>query len=267
MTMLTFIIGPAGAGKSTFTSSFRDWLKSQEVPVLTFNMDPAVENMEYLPDIDVREYVFVRNILEKYGLGPNGAIIASMDMVLEHLGQLEKEFEEFDEGYILIDTPGQMEIFVFRKSGEYIVNSLCSRDKKCSIIFLIDSIIVSSPSDFISQLFMAASVFYRFKYPLMGVFSKIDLLSPEEKDRIRKWIYEESSLERDIEESEKELVKDFSRKMLRVVSDFIEYFPIIMASSVTFEGFEQIYGYLQQIYMGGEDFEKTTKFIEDLSKV
>ncbi|RLE59827.1 MAG: GTPase [Thermoprotei archaeon] len=264
MTLLVFIIGPAGAGKSTFTSSFRDWLKTQEAPVLTFNLDPAVENMEYLPDIDVREYVFVRDILEKYGLGPNGAIIASMDMVLEHLGKLEKEFEDFDEGYILIDTPGQMEIFVFRKSGEYIVNSLCSKDRKCAIIFLMDSIIVSSPSDFISQLFMAASVFYRFKYPLMGVFSKVDLLSPEEKERIRRWIEEESSLERDVEKSEREIVKDFSRKMLRVVSDFKGYFPTIMASSTTFEGFEHIYSYLQQIYMGGEDFEKTTKFVEDI---
>ncbi len=259
---MVYILGPAGSGKSTFTAGFRDWLKSQEVPVMTFNLDPAVEELSYLPDIDVREYVFTRNIMEKYHLGPNGAIIASMDMVLEYLGYMEKEVQQMEEGYVLVDTPGQMEIFVFRKSGEFIVKSLCSQGRVCAVIFMMDPLITSSPSDLISQLFMAASVFYRLKFPLLGVFSKIDLLSEEERIKIQTWISNASQLERDIEFLDKDILRDFSRKIFRSIIEFKEYFPIILSSSKTFEGYDEVYRFLQQIYRGGEDFERTTSLVE-----
>jgi len=46
------------------------------------NLDPGVEELPYTPQTDVREYVNVRDVMRRYGLGPNGALIKSIDTLL-----------------------------------------------------------------------------------------------------------------------------------------------------------------------------------------
>jgi GTPase SAR1 family protein len=253
--LLVFIIGPAGSGKSTFTSSFKDWLLSQNVPVSTINMDPAVESLEYDPDIDIREFVFVRDVLEKYDLGPNGAIIASLDLAVEYLDKVTNQVNELPEGYVLVDTPGQMEIFAYRQSGRYIIKELCPVDRKCSAVFLIDATICMEPYDFLSQIFLSSSVYYRFRVPLLALINKIDLLDQKEREKIAKWISEKDALENALEGIES-VDKDFTRKIARMLSEYMEIVPFIPVSSKLSENFEEVYYYLHQIYRGGEDFEK-----------
>lgn len=253
---LVYIIGPAGAGKSSFTEAFRDWLKSQETPVSCVNLDPAVENLNYDPEVDVREYVFTREIMDKYSLGPNGAIIASMDLLLEHLARIDSKIEELGEGYVLIDTPGQMEIFAFRKSGKYLVEALC-RERRCATVFLGDSMIVDRPGDLLSQLMMAASIYYRFSLPMTTVLNKVDLLSPPERGRLEGWVSSPETFEEAVMAE-----KFFTRNMFISIKDFLETLPPILVSSKKFIGFEEVYVHLHGIYMGGEDFERTTSLVE-----
>uniref|UniRef100_A0A7C4FFQ1 GTPase n=1 Tax=Thermofilum pendens TaxID=2269 RepID=A0A7C4FFQ1_THEPE len=259
---VVFVIGPAGSGKSTFTSSFRDWLVPQNVPVTTLNMDPAVEELAYLPDIDIREYVFVRNIQEKYKLGPNGAIIASVDLSVEYLGEINKQVEESPEGYVLVDTPGQMEIFMYRQSGEIITSTLCSSGRKCAAVVVMDATIATSPSDFISQVFLAASSYYRLNLPMVALVNKIDLLSREERERLEEWISDIVSLEEHFLWTRTSRLSTFTSSVLRLLHDFMQIVPFIPISSKTGENFETVYFFLQQVYMGGEDFELPEKFRE-----
>jgi GTPase SAR1 family protein len=258
---MVFVIGPAGSGKSTFTSSFRDWLVPQNVPVTTLNMDPAVEELAYLPDIDIREYVFVRNIQEKYKLGPNGAIIASVDLSVEYLGEVNKQVEESPEGYVLVDTPGQMEIFMYRQSGEIITSTLCS-GRKCAAVVVMDATIAASPSDFISQVFLAASSYYRLNLPMVALLNKIDLLSQEEREKLEEWLSDIVSLEEHFLWTRTSRLSTFTSSVLRLLHDFMQIVPFIPVSSKTGENFETVYFFLQQVYMGGEDFELPEKFRE-----
>ncbi|MCC6003160.1 MAG: ATP/GTP-binding protein [Thermofilum sp.] len=253
--LLVFVVGPAGSGKSTFTASFRDWLSSQNVPVSTVNMDPAVEFLEYDPDIDIREYVFVRDVLEKYNLGPNGAIIASLDLAVEHLGEVTRLIYDLPEGYVLIDTPGQMEIFAYRQSGMYIIRELCTADRKCSAVFLVDATISMEPYDFLSQVFLSSSVYYRFRIPLLTLINKIDLLDLKEREKLERWISERDALETSFE-TVHVMDKEFTRKIVRLLSEFMDVVPFIPVSSRQNQNFEEVFFYLQQVYMGGEDFEK-----------
>jgi Conserved hypothetical ATP binding protein. len=252
--LLVFIIGPAGSGKSTFTSSFKDWLLSQNVPVSTINMDPAVESLEYDPDIDIREFVFVRDVLEKYDLGPNGAIIASLDLAVEYLDKVTDQVNELPEGYVLVDTPGQMEIFAYRQSGRYIIKELCPVDRKCSAVFLIDATICMEPYDFLSQIFLSSSVYYRFRFPLLALINKIDLLD-QKKEKNSEMGLRERCIRKCLEGIES-VDKDFTRKIARMLSEYMEIVPFIPVSSKLSENFEEVYYYLHQIYRGGEDFEK-----------
>lgn len=253
MHLIIFVIGPAGSGKSTFTASFRDWLIPQNVPVTTLNLDPAVEDLAYLPDIDIREYVFVRNVQEKYKLGPNGAIIASVDLSVEYLGEVIRQVDEAPEGYVLVDTPGQMEIFTYRQSGEIITKTLCE-GRHCAAAVVLDATIALSPSDFISQVFLAASSFYRLNLPMIALVNKVDLLLPEDREKLEDWISNIVSLEEQLLWTQSARLSSFTASVLRVLHDFMQLVPFIPVSSKTSENFGTVYYFLQQIYMGGEDF-------------
>ena len=61
---LAFIIGTAGSGKSHFTAAFADWLKMSKQDVAIDNLDPGALKLPYQPEVDVRNYVDVGNLME-----------------------------------------------------------------------------------------------------------------------------------------------------------------------------------------------------------
>ena len=80
---VVFIIGTAGSGKSQLTATFGEWLKMSKQDVVTVNLDPGVSTLPYSPEVDVRDYVDVGNLMEEYGLGPNGALIMAADLIAD----------------------------------------------------------------------------------------------------------------------------------------------------------------------------------------
>jgi hypothetical protein len=56
-------------------------MNSLEYDVITMNLDPGVVRLPYSPDIDVRQFVDYNDIVDRYELGPNGALIVAMDQV------------------------------------------------------------------------------------------------------------------------------------------------------------------------------------------
>lgn len=53
------------------------------------NLDPAAESFGYKPALDVKELVTVPDVMEEMELGPNGALVYSMEYLLENLNWLE----------------------------------------------------------------------------------------------------------------------------------------------------------------------------------
>jgi len=129
LTVMVFIIGTAGSGKSRLTAAFNDWLKMSKQDVAIINLDPGVSSLPYQPDVDVRDYVNVDNLMDEYRLGPNGALIMASDLVADEIEKISKEVEELRSDIVLVDTSGQMELFAFRASGPYIVSELTKEQK------------------------------------------------------------------------------------------------------------------------------------------
>ena len=74
-----FFVGTAGSGKSTLTHTFQSWMNSLGLDAITVNLDPGVDYLMYTPDIDIREWVSLTEIMKTHNLGPNGAQIACAD--------------------------------------------------------------------------------------------------------------------------------------------------------------------------------------------
>jgi len=249
---ITFIIGTAGSGKSLLTASFSDWLRIQRQNVITVNLDPGVLTLPYTPDIDIRDYIKIEQLMEQYELGPNGALIMAADLIAEETERLGDEIASFRPDIALIDTPGQMELFAFRASGPYIASELTKEPK--ALIYLFDSVFSSSPLNYVSNLFLSAAVYNRFLIPQVHVLSKSDLLPTEEMNRIVDWSADPNALETAIEEKLSGTRRLFSRDMMRVVHKLGLRFLLIPVSAKTNDGLINLNATLERIFASGEKF-------------
>jgi GTPase SAR1 family protein len=111
-----------GSGKSLLTGAFANWLQLQKQNVTAVNLDPGVVTLPYTPDIDIRDYIKIEQLMDEYKLGPNGALIMAADLIAEETERLSDEIATFKPDIALIDTHGQMERFAFRQSGPYLAN-------------------------------------------------------------------------------------------------------------------------------------------------
>jgi len=191
---VAIILGTAGSGKSALTAAIADYLDNKGEDFATVNLDPGTleENLPYEPDINVRDYIRAEEIMTRYKLGPNGAMVASMDLTVRYIENLKSDIENYAPDYLIVDTPGQMEIFAYRPAGPMLLKGLFGEpDYRASLIFIFDPFLCSiSPNTLLSLIFLSISVFWRFGLPIVNVLSKKDLFPNEEIQKIIEYINE-----------------------------------------------------------------------------
>jgi GPN-loop GTPase len=248
---IAFIIGTAGSGKSLFTAAFSEWLKMSKQDVAVVNLDPGVLKLPYSPDVAIRNYMDVGNLMEKYGLGPNGALIMAADLIADEIENISKDIEAANADIVLVDTPGQMELFAFRASGPYIVNELTREPK--AIVYLFDAVFSINPLNYVSNMFLSAAVYNRFFQPQVHLLSKCDLLPKKEVEKITDWSANPRALEDSIEQLE-DAKRLFSRNMMHAISQLGLKFLLIPVSAKTNEGLINFNTTLERILTGGEKY-------------
>ena len=249
---VTFIIGTAGSGKSLFTAAFSEWLKMSKQDVAVVNLDPGALKLPYSPDVDVRNYVDVGDLMEKYGLGPNGAVIMAADLIADEAENLTRDIEAANADIVLVDTPGQMELFAFRASGPYIVNELTNEPK--ALIYLFDAVFSINPLNYVSNMFLSAAVYNRFFQPQVHLLSKYDLIPKKEAEAIITWSANPRALEDAIEQKLEGTKRLFSRSMMKAINQLGLKFLLMPVSSKTNEGMVNVNTVLERIFTGGEKY-------------
>lgn len=245
-----FVVGTAGSGKSTFTSAFKAWLEEKGWNVSAVNLDPGAEFLPYQPDVDVRTMIDIHEIMDRYELGPNGALVFASDMLSLKLNEIQEQIEEGKPDYVIVDTPGQMELFAYRKSGPYIVHGLRGEGKV--LLFLSDPWTLNTPENFLSINLLASSVRLRFKVPFVQLLGKVDA-AKEEVHKVMEW----SSNPRRLED---ELLKIEDGESYLLYSGLYRYllkkgliYKLIPISSVTRYGFPDVSAAISNLFRGGEE--------------
>lgn len=249
---VAFIIGTAGSGKSLFTAAFSEWLKMSKQDVAVVNLDPGALKLPYSPDVDVRNYVDVGDLMEKYGLGPNGALIMAADLIADEIENLTRDIEEAHADIVLVDTPGQMELFAFRASGPYIVDELTKEPK--ALIYLFDAVFSVNPLNYVSNMFLSAAVYNRFFQPQLHLLSKTDLIPKKDAQAIASWSANPRALEDAIEEKLDGTKRLFSRNMMQAINRLGLKFLLMPVSAKTNEGMTNINTVLERILNEGEKY-------------
>lgn len=246
------ILGTAGSGKTTLTATLSDYLSYLNLDTAIVNLDPAAENLKYKPDVDVRDYVNAREVMEKYGLGPNGSLIVSADLIAARLSEISEEVSSLKANYIVIDTPGQLELFAFREAGPLIIRSLISGQKAVSL-FLIDSILAEDPSSLLSSLLLASSINLRIGLSQINLLNKVDLIDDSEVKRIIEYM---ENIDGFIESlcSRREVAILWDRVDLEALIPRLTVYELIPVSATNWIGIDELYAAIQRVIAGGEDY-------------
>ena len=217
------VVGMAGSGKSSLMAQMQHHanMKKQasskkkgteesdeaaendnqvSLPTYCINLDPATHHLVYEAAIDIRDTINYKEVMKQHNLGPNGAILTSLNLLTtkfdQVMGILEKRAYgngkagseaatvddnnedddiDVDMEYILVDTPGQIEAFTWSASGTIVSESLASAFPTV-LCFVVDTVrCASSPSTFISNMLYACSMFYRTRLVFLSLDKKTAL--------------------------------------------------------------------------------------------
>ena len=149
------------------------------------------------------------------------------------MDNIQNEIDNLNPDCVIVDTPGQIELFAFRESGPYFISNFLA-DNKVNL-FIFDGVVVSSPINYSSIALLASSVKLRLKIAQINVLTKRDLIIDRLRD-VLEWSNSNFALESALN-NEKDLErslfsKDLSKSMSR--GGFIQ--TLFAVSNLTMNG-------------------------------
>lgn len=119
-----------------------------------------------------------KEVMKQYSLGPNGGIVTALnlfstkfDQVIELIDKASKEHE-----YVILDTPGQIEVFTWSASGTIITEALASQFPTI-VVYILDTVRSVNPVTFMSNMLYACSILYKTKLPFIVAMNKVIIIT------------------------------------------------------------------------------------------
>jgi len=192
------IMGPAGAGKTTFCNALISHLRNNRRSCFYVNLDPAADDFQYEPDIDIKELISLEDVMEEMKLGPNGGLIYCFEFLLQNLDFLTEPLDDVDESQlIIIDMPGQIELYTHIPILPSLVQTLSRGSLNinlCAAYLLEATFIVDRPKFFAGTL-SAMSAMLMLEMPHVNIMSKMDLINPTVSRReLKRFIHADVAL-------------------------------------------------------------------------
>jgi GTPase SAR1 family protein len=232
------VLGMAGSGKTTFIQRINAYLHSEQTPPYVVNLDPAVHELPYPCNVDIRDTVNYKQVMKQYSLGPNGAIVTSLnlfsttfDQLLSILNKNESKYR-----YFLIDTPGQIEVFTWSASGTIITEAL-GATYPTIVVYIMDTPRSSNPVTFMSNMLYAVSILYKYRLPFIVVLNKTDIIHHR---FALEWMNDFELFQAAIEQ-EHSYSTDLCRSLSLVLDEFYSNLRCVGFSSMTGDGCKEFF--------------------------
>lgn len=159
------------------------------------------------------------------------------------LGLIEKRDSDGSISNILVDTPGQIECFIWSASGTIITDSLATTFPTV-LAYIVDTPRATSPATFMSNMLYACSILYKTKLPMIIVFNKCDVA---EAATLKEWMRDfekfQEVLRNDPElsgegENSSGYMGSLMNSLSLMLEEFYNHLDVVSVSSYTGEGFD-----------------------------
>lgn len=255
-------------------------LHSKGEPPYVINLDPAVRKVPFESNIDIRDSLNYKEVMREYNLGPNGGIVTSLNIFATKIDQiiniLEKRTAPNSETpkakpikNIIVDTPGQIEVFMWSASGSILLESLASSFPTV-IAYIIDTPRTSSTSTFMSNMLYACSILYKTKLPMILVFNKTDV---KDADFAKEWMTDFEAFQAALKQEEDSgsiggmeggggfgggsgYMGSLLNSMSLMLDEFYRHLSVVGVSSMTGKGIEEFFTAVGE---KAEEFERDYK--------
>ncbi|GAA5940418.1 GTPase NPA3 [Sporobolomyces koalae] len=262
------VIGMAGSGKTTLMQRINSYLHSQDTPPYVVNLDPAVMHLPFDCNIDIRDTVDYQQVMQQYNLGPNGGIMTALNLFTTKFDQVLSHIENRSNSvdYVLMDTPGQIEIFTWSASGQIITDALASAVPTV-VVYVVDTPRTTAPATFMSNMLYACSIMYKTRLPFILAFNKTDL---EPHQFALTWmrdfeLFQDALMERRKTHGEEDgpaYMDSLMNSMSLVLDEFYKHLRAVGVSAMTGDGMSELFEAVRQ---AREEYE--TDYKPQLDKV
>lgn len=236
---VTFI-GTAGCGKTTLVKSFGEWLENLGLQVSYVNLDPGVEQLPYRATFDVRGIVRTSDLMKEMGLGPNGAMILAAKLMEERINDIVKGMTMNNSDYVLIDTPGQMELFVFRSLGPSLTRAVKNIGRAVAV-YIVDAETVHDASEYLVIKLLSLIIELRLDIPTVTVVNKGDLVDSSKLMVRADDVREKLSLRKD-------LLSDLASELVDLVFKYERASRLVAISALKKTGLDRLHDLILEAF-------------------
>ncbi|KAJ1360114.1 hypothetical protein KIN20_019012 [Parelaphostrongylus tenuis] len=173
------VIGAPGAGKSTFCAGLADIFDQIQRSYITVNLDPANDSVQYDASYDIKELITVEEVMDRLGIGPNGALKYSIDTLCRNQDWLLHKIQDNKDKYVVIDCPGQLELYKCEGELWKLIRNLERAGVRLCAVHLVDALYCSDAAKFISVVMSTLATMVTMEMPQINVLSKVDLFDDD----------------------------------------------------------------------------------------